>query len=205
MAKKGGKNRPKKPARRIKVCANKLVRKTLNPMTTTVRQVCTDNVSISSVSGTPDIVFSTSAGLQPFYNLTRLGSLADFGETNNYEFVKLHSVVMEFTRSCDEAAMFNNVHGKFIYLAYYPILTSTAMPASIISRDARAIQLDLMTFDPQHVALTPANVFAPKTTTGENSNNSVINPRGYWSSADGEVCIASDNTINNIATVPLFT
>lgn len=101
--------------------------------------------------------------------------------------------------------MFNNVHGKFIYLAYYPILSSIAMPASVLSRDARAVKLDLMTFDPQYVSLTPANVFAPNTSTGENSNNSVITARGYWTNADGQVSIASDNTVANIATVSLFT
>lgn len=101
--------------------------------------------------------------------------------------------------------MFNNVHGKFIYLAYYPILSSIAMPASVISRDARAIKLDLMTFDPQHVSLTPANVFASNTSTGDMSNNAVMNSRGYWTTADGQVSIASDNAISNIATVSLFT
>ena len=101
--------------------------------------------------------------------------------------------------------MFNNVHGKYIYLAYYPVLTSIAMPASVVSRDSRAARLDLMTFDPQVFHVVPANLNTVNSTTGATDNNAVINPRGFWSSADGQISIVSDNTISNIATVSLFT
>ncbi len=101
--------------------------------------------------------------------------------------------------------MFNYVHGKYIYIAYYPEVSSTAIPASSLSRDARAVRLDLMTFDPQFVSLVPANIWFPKQGTGPNSNNSVINSRVYWSTADGQVSIASDNATSNATTVTLFT
>ncbi len=79
------------------------------------------------------------------------------------------------------------------------------MPASILSRDSRAAKLDLMTFDPQVIHMIPVNLNYINTTTGTTGNNAIINPRGFWNSADGQLSIASDNIINNIATVPLFT
>ncbi len=100
MARKNMKKSNKsKPVRKVEVSVSKVIRKTLSPMTTTVRQICTDNIDVTSVSGVPDIVFRTSAGNQPFYNLKMLGGLADYGETSNYEFCKVHSIIFEFTRS----------------------------------------------------------------------------------------------------------
>ncbi len=96
---KSKRNNKKKPVRKLKVSIQKLVRRVLNPMKTTVRQICTDNIEVTSVSGVPDIVFKTSSGNHPFYNLNALSALADYGETSNYEFVKLHSVQFEFNRS----------------------------------------------------------------------------------------------------------
>ena len=102
MARKIRRNFAKKnqnPVRKVKVSVSKVIRKTLSPMSTTVKQICTDNIDITSVSGVPDIAFKTSAGNQPYYNMRSLGGLADFGETSNYEFVKVHSITFEFTRS----------------------------------------------------------------------------------------------------------
>ena len=90
--------------------------KTLSPLATTTRIIITDNISVSSVSGIFEIGFNIGGVVGTQYNLNRLHILADFTENSNYEFARLEYINFGFVRSCDETAMFNNVHGKFIYL-----------------------------------------------------------------------------------------
>ena len=73
--------------------------KQLNPLSTSVRLVCSDNISIASVSGIPDIGFKVGAGSQTYYDLKRLATLADFTENSNYEFARLVGVKLELIRS----------------------------------------------------------------------------------------------------------
>ncbi len=89
------KNAQKKPLKPKK----RLISRVLKPLSTKVQQYCTDNISVTSVSGVPDIVLSVAGINQPFYNFSRLASLADYGETSNYEFCKLHYIRFEFVRS----------------------------------------------------------------------------------------------------------
>ena len=112
---------------------------------------------------------------------------------------------MELVRAVDETAMFNQVHGSYIYLAYYPVLSSIAMPASVLSRDSTAYRIDLMTFDPQYLALPIYNLnYVKSTASSVTANNSAINPIGFFADMDGSIVVASDNTTSNIASIPLF-
>lgn len=78
------------------------------------------------------------------------------------------------------------------------------MPASVLSRDVTAYRLDLMTFDPQHLVLPIYDLNYQKTGTGVTANNSIKAPLAYFSDIDGCLAIASDNTMANVASVPLF-
>ncbi len=100
--------------------------------------------------------------------------------------------------------MFNQVHGKFVYLSYYPVLSGVTMPASILSRDITSYRVDLMTFDPQILTLPIYDLNYQKTTSGDTANNAKINPLAFFSDIDGTIAIASDNTVANIASVDLF-
>ena len=90
--------------------------KTLTPLATTTKIIITDNISVSSVSGIFEIGFNIGGVVGTQYDLNRVHLLPDFTENSNYEFARLEYINFGFVRSCDETAMFNNVHGKFIYL-----------------------------------------------------------------------------------------
>jgi len=78
------------------------------------------------------------------------------------------------------------------------------MPVSIISRDQIAHRLDLMTFDPQNVRIYPTNIDYQKSSSGATANNTGIKPLAFFNDIDGQLSIASDNTIANVASVDLF-
>lgn len=120
-----------------------------------------------------------------YYNLSRLSSLADYTENSEYEFVRLHKVSIELVRASDETATFNQLHGSSVFLAYYPILKGVTMPYNIVSRDATAYKIDLMTFDKQTLSLPIENILYQNTTTGATFNNSAIMPYGNVVNIDG--------------------
>ena len=78
------------------------------------------------------------------------------------------------------------------------------MPVSVISRDQIAHRLDLMTFDPQNVRIYPMNIDYQKSATGVTANNTGIKPLAFFNDFDGQLSIASDNTVANVASVDLF-
>lgn len=78
------------------------------------------------------------------------------------------------------------------------------MPYSVTSRDATSYQIDLMTFEKQYVILPIYNLFYTNSTTNRMCNNSATNTYGFFADMDGQVSISSNNSVANIASVPLF-
>jgi len=178
-----------------------LLYKTINPLKTKSKVVCSDNLSISTFVGTPLISLTGSVSAQ-YYNIAQLALLQDFIDNSIFEFAKIERVVFTLTRSADETTMYNGTHGCSINLGYYPTLISSAIPFATLARDVTSYKIDTMTFEPQAVCLPMLNVWYPGA-AGE-YNNSVKNPYSDVQNLYGQLAIASDNTTVNAATVKLF-
>lgn len=193
--------RGKKSKGQIKIAPKVFV---FRPMSTSVTLLCTDNVLVTSVSGVPDIAIKAGGVNQSYYNLSRLAALADYTENNEYEFFRIKRVSFVLTRSADETAVFNQLHGCSIFLTYYPVLSSAAMPYSVTSRDASSYKIDLMTFNQQSLVLYPEDIDYQNSVDGATYNNKHTMPYGNATKIDGCLAISTDNTVANIASVPLF-
>ena len=177
--------------------------KIINPLSTSSSVVWTDNLSISSFTGTPLIALTDVAGVSSqYYNISHLAALQDFIDQSMFEIAQISKVVFTITRAADESVVYSNLHGCSIYLGYSPSLISSAIPYAFLSRDVTSYKIDAMTFAPQVVQLPMLDVWYIG--ASHPYNNSVKNLYSEIQNLYGQLCIASDNTTNNAATIKLF-
>ncbi len=196
-----GNKRSRKVAR-VAVVANPGLQKVVNYHSSTIRALITDNMAIQSNSGSPSITFSGAAS---YYNWNNLFSLIDFTDNSNYRFVKIHSITLDIERSVDEATIFSQLDGNYIFVNAYPELYSATIPASALARDQYSYKVDTMTFEHQRFKMPMVNIQMYDTqATPIYLNPSKSMPYSEVQYYPGQFSIGSDKVTNAPTTQKLF-
>ncbi len=201
--KKGRSNR--KGAARSNRMLPTMLYKIINPIAQRTNIVVTATNILKANAGSPDITFASGS---TFYNISTITSLTDFIDSaDSYLYCRISKITVDIVRSSDESTVSANLRGNDIYINYYPNLVGSIVSYADLSRDINSYRVDPMTFDLQKiVCIVPSMI-----------NYNLAAGVDYWidptkfnlitnlSNILGEIVINTGNTVNNAATLALFT